>query len=84
MKRKLGGLGEAAQKNEDQCRQVERACLHRGLVRKDLGKVVAARDLAEDEHTADQGQSAHAGHGERHDGPLPAFRQVFPVADEQE
>ena len=84
MERELSRFRETAQQDQDQCRQVQRALLDHLAVLQDHAQIIAAHDIAEDQHPTDQRQPAHAGHRQRHPRALTPLRQVFPIANQQE
>ncbi len=81
---KLRTLGEAAGEDQQQRRQVVRRALDRLGLLQDVRQAVGLGDVAEDQHAADHRQPAGRGHRQRHARALPSFRQVLPVADQQE
>ncbi len=80
----LRRFGEGPDQDQDQRRQVVGRGLDDVLVLQDHRQVVAARDLAQDQHASDHCQPAAACNGKRHPRALAAFGQVLPVADQQE
>ena len=84
VERELCRFGETAQQDQQERRHIERRGLDGLAVLQDVAEVVAARDVAQDQHSADQRKPARTGHSQRHARTLAAFGQVFPIADQQE
>ena len=84
MERELRRFGERPAKDQQQRRQVIGRGLDRLLRLQDLADIVAAGDIAEDQHPRDHRKATHAGDGQRHARALPALGQVLPVTDQQE
>jgi hypothetical protein len=80
----LRALRERAQQDQDERDRVEGMCTHALAGGKDHVEVVAAHDVPEDDHAAQQRQPACAGDGQRHTRPALRVQPVMPVADEQE
>ena len=84
MERELRRLGKTAEQDQDQRGHIERIGLDQFTVLKDHAEVIAAYDLAQDQHAADHRKPAHTGDGKRHARALASLGQVFPIADQQE
>ena len=84
MERELRRLGETAQQDQDQRRDIQRIGLDQRAVLQDHRQIVTAHDLPEDQHPPDHRKATQAGHGKGHTRALPPFGQVFPVPDQQE
>ena len=85
VERELRALGQGAEQDEDQRRQVER--MRRGCGRPTAStavEVVAADDVAEHQHAGEQAEPAGGGDGQRHARAVARGRGVVPVADQQE
>ena len=84
MEWELGGFGETAQQDQDQRRHIKRIRLDQLAVLQNDTQVIAAHDLAQDQHAANHRQPAHAGDSQCHPCALTAFGQMLPIADQQE
>ena len=84
MERKLRALGESAQQQQNKGREVQRVIAHLLAGSKHMIEVVAAHNVADDQHAPQQAQAARAGDGERHARAAPRIAPVVPVADQQE
>mmetsp|Transcript_18188 Transcript_18188/g.28547 ORF Transcript_18188/g.28547 Transcript_18188/m.28547 type:complete len:236 (-) Transcript_18188:422-1129(-) len=84
VERELGGLCERPNQDQDQRGHIPLARLDHIPLRQNVGQVIAANDIPKDQHAADHRQATRAGHGQRHTRALATFRQVLPIADQQE
>ena len=84
MERELRALGQGAEQDEDQRRQVERMRPDPVARGQHEVEVVAADDVAQDQNAGEQAQPAGGGDGQRHAGTVARGRRVVPVADQQE
>ena len=83
MERELRRLGKRAQQDQDQSRNVHWAGLDRILLGQDHAQIIAACDIAQDQHAPDHRQPACTGHCQCHPCALAPFGQVPPIADQQ-
>ena len=84
VERKLRALGQRAEKDQDQRRQVERAGPDRAAGFQHPIEVVAAGDMAEQQYAEEEAQAARCRDRERHASAVARGGIVMPVADEQE
>ena len=84
MKRELRALCESAEQNEDQRRNVERMRADRLAGREHPVEVVAADDVAEDQHAGEQAEAARRRDDQGHPRAVARLRGLMPVADQEE
>jgi len=81
---KLGALGERTQGDQHQGGHVPLVVADPVAGVQHRVEVVAAHDMADDQHAGKQAQAAGGRHGERHPGATTRVDPVVPVADQQE
>ena len=84
MEGELGALGQRAEDDQNQRQRVPGVRLDRSGRRQDDVEIVAPGDMPEQQHAAEQRETAGAGDGERHARAAPGIDAVMPVGDEHE
>ena len=84
MERELRRLGERADQDQDQRRDIEGRGPDRLARQQDVRKLVRPRDLPQQQEPRDHRQPPHPRHDQRHARALPRLGLVPPVANEQE
>ncbi|MEY9252228.1 hypothetical protein ABH990_003226 [Bradyrhizobium ottawaense] len=84
MERKLGALGQRAEQDQHECRDIERVRTDRVSGSEHLVQVIAAYDVTDQQHAGEEAKSAGRSDHQRHSCAVPCSRIVMPVADQQE
>ena len=84
MKRKLGRLGERTKQDQDERWQIPLRRLDLLSCGEDVGQIVTAHDIAQDQHPTNHGQTTGPRHSKGHSCALPPFGQMLPVSDQEE
>ena len=84
VERKLRALCQCAEHDQDQCHGIPGMALDRVCRRQNRIQVIAAGHVPEQQHAAQQRQSARAGNDKRHARAAARVHAVMPVGDEHE
>ncbi|MNS96950.1 hypothetical protein D3C72_1312680 [compost metagenome] len=84
VERKLGALGQRAQRHQHQHGGIPGVGADQVAGRQDAVHVVTAHDVAQDEHPGQQAQAARAGYRQRHARAATGIQAVMPVGNQHE
>ena len=84
MKRELRALGQRADQNEDEHRDVERVRANGRTGGKHATELVAPNDLSKHQHACEQAEPSGRRDDKRHPGPVARLGALVPIPDQQE